>query len=150
NLFITELNGLTGLNLNAGAGSITLLVMFGAVTDADPDADITGGLAFIRVLEGGVKNFGADASHPINTSVNDLTVLTFGGNEFITESNGLTALSLGAGAGTITLIVTTGAVTDADDFDDIAASTATVTLNDPGPRDFGGATPIDTSVDDLS
>src|SRR5262249_58593074 len=70
------------------------------------------------------RDFGS-SGNPIKTSVDDLSVSTSAGkgNQFITESSGLTALNLNAGStGNVTLVVTLGAVSDTDGNADITAS----------------------------
>jgi hypothetical protein len=121
--WITESNGLTQLNLNAGAGNVTLVVTLGAVSDADGAVDIAAGTATVTLSDVVARDFGS-AVNPIQTSVDSLNVSTSagGGNEFITESNGLTQLNLNAGTGNVTLVVTLGAVTDTDGAMDIRAS----------------------------
>src|SRR5207247_1281006 len=113
--FITEANGLTALNLNAGAGNVNLTLTQGGVTDGDGSADITAVNATVLLSDTTAQDFGALGS-PINTSVSGLSVNSSagGGNQFITEANGLTALDLNAGAGNVNLTLTLGAVADTD------------------------------------
>jgi hypothetical protein len=153
NQYITEANGLTALNLNAGNGNVTLTVTAGSVTDGDATADITGGVATVRLLAMAKAGFG-DSTNAINTSVSDLTVDTSAGtgNQFIDEADGLANLNLNAGAGNVTLTVTTGSVTDGDALADITATAASVTLADTDSKaDFGASgAAINTAVSDLS
>jgi len=147
-IFVEEANGLTALNLNAGAGNVSLNVLAGDVFDTDGAVDITAADATVT-LSG---DFGAVAN-PIQTSVGGLSVDSGNGNQFITEANGLTALDLDAGNGNVTLVLTEGAVTDADGAIDITADVATVTLTDTDDSgDAFGAllNPIGTSVNVLS
>src|SRR6266542_4293582 len=150
--FITEANGLTGLNLNAGAGDVNLTLTLGGVTDADAAADITAANTTVVLSDASAQNFGSSVS-PINTSVGGLRVNTSagGGSQFITEANGLTTLNLNAGAGNVNLALTLGGVADADGSADITAANATVLLSDATSQNFGSSgSPINTSVASLS
>jgi autotransporter-associated beta strand protein len=150
--FITEANGLTALNVNAGTGMISLNVSLGSVSDTDTAVDISANRISIQLLDGTAKDFGS-AANPIGTSVDDLGVATSAGNgnQFITQSKGLTQLGLLAGGGDVALIVSAGSVDDIDTFADISASTATVTLSAAAAKNFGSAAnPINTKVSDLS
>src|SRR5262245_4961770 len=150
--FITEQDGLTQLNLNAGAsGDVSLVVSIGAVFDSDTVTDITAQAANVTLNTGIARNFGT-AANPIATSVDALAVNTeAGGSQFISESNGLTALNLIAGAGNVTLIVTAGSIFDSDAGLDIDAAAATITIGDATVQHFGAFTgPIATSVNNLS
>src|SRR4029079_7769686 len=98
------------------------------------------------------KDFGATAS-PIGTSVDDLSINTAagGGNQFVTEASGLTALNLNAGTGNVTLVGTVGAIAEVDAPAHIAASSPSITLADAAAKDLGSLVfPIGTSVNDLS
>src|SRR5262249_21329155 len=101
---LVEENGLTELNLTAGnSGTIFLGLSAGTIQSADSATDITAAGATIVVPD----KFGS-AANPIRTSVNSLEVNTSaggGGDQFIIEANGLTALNLNAGAANdVTLI----------------------------------------------
>jgi hypothetical protein len=135
NQFITEANGLTALNLNAGAGNVTLNVTAGGVTDADTAADITAASAVIALNDAATKDFG-QSDHAIETSVDLLSVTSVagGGSQFIAEDSGLTSFNFNAGSGNVSLIVDAGAVSDSDSFADILAANATVT---PHPHHGG-------------
>src|SRR6185295_6794169 len=115
NQFITEANGLTALNLNAGAGNASLTLTAGSLGDTDAATDITANAATVTLNDLTPQNVGA-ALNPIGTSVNDLTVSTAAGNGniFVTEANGLTALNLNAGAGNVSLTLALGAISDLD------------------------------------
>jgi fibronectin-binding autotransporter adhesin len=156
--FITEADGLTALDVNAGAGNVTLILTEGAVTDTDSAVDITAAVATVTLLDTNDSgdNFGS-AANPIGTSVDELTVNTAAGSnhgsQWITEANGLSALDLNAGSGNVRLVLTEGAVADTDAAVDIIAATAVVILSDADDSgdNFGSPTnPIGTSVDDLS
>jgi hypothetical protein len=150
--FITEANGLNGLNLNAGAGDVSLTLTLGALTDGDGATDLTANQATVILSEAAVRNFGAIGS-PLATSVNGLSVDTSAGDgdQFITEANGLTGLSLNAGAGDVNLTLTLGGVADADTFTDITAGDLIVALSDAAAQNFGAAgNTIQTSVGTLS
>src|SRR5207247_1152161 len=110
--FITEASGLTGLNLNAGSGSVTLGLTQGGIADTDIATDIAASTASITLTEPS-RDFGS-ATDSINTSVNDLTVTTAGGSQYIAEFNGLTGLNLNAGAGNMALALSQGSLIDGD------------------------------------
>src|SRR5262249_39095213 len=122
--FITESNGLTGLQLNAGTGNVTLIVNDGSVTDSDNSVDIAANAASVTLKANDPQHpqsFGV-AGKSIGTSVNNLSVDTSAslGDQFIVESNGLTGLFLNANngvstQGNITLLVTAGGVDDLGD-----------------------------------
>jgi hypothetical protein len=150
--FITEANGLTALNLNAGAGDVNLTLTLGGVADSDGATDITADQATVLLNDATAQGFGSGANR-IATSVNDLKVTTAagGGDQFITEANGLTALELNAGVGDVNLTLTLGGVTDTDAATDITAGDLIVTLSDAAAQNFGsGANEILTSVGTLS
>ena len=150
--YLTEANGLAQLNLRAGTGSITLAVTLGAVGDVDAGTDIAAATATVSLLDAVKRDVGT-LLNPIQTSVDSLNVDTSAGNgdQYLTEANGLAQLNLRAGTGSVTLVLTLGAVGDVDAGTDIAAATATVTLLDAVKRDVGTLlNPIQTSVDSLN
>ncbi len=150
--FIQESNGLTGLNLVAAPGDVTLIVAAGAVVDTGNSSDILANNCTVTLSDPTAQDFGS-AANPIGTTVRTLTVNTSagGGDQFITEGNTLTGLNLDAGTGDVTLVVTTGDVSDTDGTTDITADVVTVTLFDETPKNFGSTTnSIRTSVNSLS
>lgn len=150
--FVTEDNSLDTLDLNAGAGDITLVVTRGTVSDTDASTDIAADAAAVSLLDGFFSNFGSIVN-PIGTSVTALSVNTSSGDgsQFIAEVDGIIGLNLAAGLGDITLRLAQGAIIDGDAGNDIAALVATVVLADPNPRDFGSpGGRIQTSVNGLS
>ncbi len=145
NISITEANGLSGLNLSAANGSVTLTVTTGSVSDLDNATDITAKSTTVTVSNG---SFGTNAN--AIASVDELTVSTAAqnGDIYVTEANGLSNLSLSAGQGSVTLSVTTGSVSDLDNATDISAKSANVTVSNGS---FGtSANAIVTSVDELT
>ncbi len=72
NISIAEANGLSGLNLSAANGSVTLTVTTGSVSDLDNATDITAKSTTVTVSNG---SFGTNAN-AIATSVDELTVST--------------------------------------------------------------------------
>ncbi len=86
NIVITEANGLSGLNLSAANGSVTLTVTTGSVSDLDNATDITAKSTTVTVSNG---SFGTNAN-AIATSVDELTVSTAAqnGDIYVTEANG--------------------------------------------------------------
>ncbi len=152
NQFITEVNGLTALNLNAGTGDTRLFVETGAVSDADAAIDITASSAFVAVADLITKDFGT-AANPIGTSVSELTVNSQNGsgNQFITQAKALTDFQFNATNGSIVLNMTAGEIQDSDTLVDFIGSSATITLNDQNAADFGSSTrPIETAVNSLT
>ena len=155
--YLTESSGLTALNLNAGSGSVTLVLTLGALQDADINPDITATTANVTLSAATKQDVGTLGS-PINTSVNSLNVdtLTGKGDQYLKEVSGLTQLNLNAGAtGNVTLTVTAGAVADTDGSADITGAIATVVLSDTaaGAGSFGASgagSAINTSVDSLN
>jgi hypothetical protein len=142
NQFFTETNGLTALNVSAGTGDITVTLTAGAVTDVDGAVDAAGNSVTLTA-PGGLGS----GANPLQTSVNSLTTTTTNTDQFLTESNGLTALNMNAGTGDITLALAAGAVTDIDGAVDLAANdliiSAPAGLGTPGSR-------LQTSVDTIA
>ena len=150
--FITNSNTVTALNLNAGSGNVTLVQTLASINDSDPSDDIIATAASITFSDSHQQNIGI-ASNPIGTSVSDLSVDTSagGGSQVITNSKALTALNMNAGAGNVSLVVSSGAISDTDAATDMIAAAANITLSDSTAKDFGSsANPIGTSVNDLS
>ncbi len=81
--------------------------------------------------------------------MDELTVSTAAqnGDIFVTETNGLSNLSLSAGTGNVTLTLNDGSVVDTDNLEDIIAKSANVTVSNGA---FGtGSNSITTNVDVL-
>ncbi|HIJ71083.1 MAG TPA: hypothetical protein HPP87_06945, partial [Planctomycetes bacterium] len=136
--YIAQTDAITALNLSAGNGTITLDA--GNVTDADGNADISASAADITAAAFG------DGTDSINTAAADLTIDTSAsnGDQYIAQTDPITALNLSAGNGTITL--TAGGITDADGDADISASVADITA-----AAFGdGTDSINTAAADLT
>ncbi len=157
--FITELQGLTGLQLRASIfGNVTLNVAAGGVLDSDLDSefepDILAQSATIT-LGGTLNNFGAiGAGNSIRTNVDSLSVDTSAGaglgDQFIDEENGLTALNLKTGGGNVTLRLVTGGIADSDPDTDVFANISTIKLLDATRQNFGlPGNPIRTSATGL-
>ncbi len=144
-IFVTETNGLSNLSLSAGTGNVTLTLNDGSVVDTDNLEDISAKSANVTVSNG---SFGTSAN-AIVTSVDELTVSTAAqnGDIFVTETNGLSNLSLSAGTGNVTLTLNDGSVVDTDGSEDIIAKSANVTVSNGA---FGtGSNSITTNVDVL-
>ncbi len=125
---------------------MTLSVTTGSVSDLDNATDISAKSANVTVSNG---SFGTNAN-AIVTSVDELTVSTAAqnGDIFVTETNGLSNLSLSAGTGNVTLTLNDGSVVDTDNLEDISAKSANVTVSNGS---FGtSANAIVTSVDELT
>ncbi|MHC4560231.1 MAG: autotransporter outer membrane beta-barrel domain-containing protein, partial [Planctomycetota bacterium] len=134
----SEADDLTELDLDAGGGSIILNA--GAITDSDGDVDLSASLADVTA-----SSFG-DGTDSINTAVADLTIDTSGsnGDQYIIETGGLTALNLSAGSGSI--ILSAGAITDTDGDTDIMADVLDLTAGDG----IGGTQAIETEAKTIS
>ena len=146
NQFITESNGLLGLDMDAGTGDLTLTLTTDDLTDGDGSTDITADDASITLLDLAAM---IGALDPIQTAVNTLTSFTVGGTQYFEESNGLDAISLDAGLSSITLDVTAGDLSDADGLTDVTAFALSVTLDGVGAS-IGAGTPIHTSITSLA
>jgi CHAT domain-containing protein len=122
NQFISELDNLTQLNLNAGSGNVTLTTG-GSIQDSDNDTDIIANQTTIT-SNGEVGN----NTNSLQTQVNELNVTSNNSNQFISELDNLTQLNLNAGSGNITL-TTGGSIQDSDNNTDIVANQTTITSN---------------------
>ncbi|HND53379.1 MAG TPA: hypothetical protein PLV92_13310, partial [Pirellulaceae bacterium] len=141
NITVDESNGLDGLNLNAGAGNVTLNVTTGNVNDSDAGVDIAAAGLTVVVTAGSFGTTSFAAGFAIETNVGTISVNTSGagGSQFIRESNGWTALSLNAGAGNVLFRSNTGNVTDADGSIDVIAASFGAQL---GSGNLGAAGPV--------
>ncbi|MGE0757563.1 MAG: autotransporter-associated beta strand repeat-containing protein, partial [Pirellulaceae bacterium] len=120
---LIEANGLTDLDLQAGAGDIQLTLTAGGIADTSSDGeDLVAANATITLLSGVAASVG-QANNRVETRVNTLAVSTAagGGNLFLQESNGLTGLNLDAAGGNATLVLLAGSLVDADATDDVVA-----------------------------
>jgi hypothetical protein len=141
NIYISEADSLTGLNLDADGGRIILNA--GAITDSDGDVDLSASLADVTA-----SSFGSGADS-INTAVAELTIDTSGsnGDQYIAQTGALTELDLNAGSGSVTLRA--DSITDSDLVTDISASSADLTATTGDIRGSGINEEIDTDVDTL-
>ena len=119
-----EEDGLTEFSLLAGTGSVNLVATTGNLLSADSAVDIVAATAAV-ILDGG--SFGdtdVAAGNAIETTVADLTVDASVGNGdiFVRETDGLTALSLHAGSGSILLHAAAGSVADTDSDMDVTTT----------------------------
>lgn len=137
---IRETDDLTSVNLNAGAGNVTI-VAGGAISDADGDVDIIASALTVTATA-----IGANAT-PIGTSVADLTLNTSAtnGNQFVRETDALTAINLNAGTGNVT-ITAGGSILDADAVTDVIATDFTAAAVDG----LGGAAGLMTEVSSIN
>ncbi|MFM7071555.1 MAG: beta strand repeat-containing protein, partial [Planctomycetota bacterium] len=124
NQFIREASSLAELNLNAGTGGIQLLLASGNLLSDDVGVDVTGGTVAITITNGTFGDTDTAAGNAIETSVDDLSVTTSGGNrnQFIRESNGLTRFALNAGTGDVQLLGVAGNLLDDDANVDVTAT----------------------------
>ncbi|MGH9202945.1 MAG: hypothetical protein ACRD2A_17100, partial [Vicinamibacterales bacterium] len=147
NQFIAEADGLTALDLSAGAGNIALALSEGAVSDTDASTDIAANAAVITLLDldDSGDSFGTLAN-PIATSTNSLEIVTDNGtnngDQFIDHLGNVNTTLL-AGKGTIQLVAT-GTIT----LDDNSISGGTISLEGIAVNAtglFGDATPAVTT-----
>src|SRR5205085_2612650 len=115
---------LSGLDLDAGNGDITLNVASGPVFDSDTDIDITADSANIRTGNG----FGV-SGEPISTNVNSLDIAdgtSSAGNVIVTQSKSLSKLHLVADIAFLTM--TAGSISHfgSASSKDIVADSATI------------------------
>ncbi|MFM7072401.1 MAG: beta strand repeat-containing protein, partial [Planctomycetota bacterium] len=122
--FLVEADGLTEFSLAAGTGSVTMTVTTGDLISADSAVDIAASAATVTLAGGSFGDTDVAAGNAIETTVTALTVNASAGNGsiFARESDGLTALNLNAGTGSIVLHSVTGDVADTDSADDVTAS----------------------------
>ena len=142
-IFITEANGLTALNLDAGTANANLTLTLGGITDADNDTDVKANVATILLSEAAAAL--GNASNNLQTDVSGISATTTNGDIFITEANGLTGLNLDAGTANANLTLTLGGITDGDLARDLSANIATLVATSIGNQ----ANPISTTVDEL-
>lgn len=135
-IWATEADGLTELGLNAGTGNVNLTVTANGVASADGAFDDVVGTNATIVLQGAGGAFGA-AGNAIGTAVASLSVSTNNGDQFITESNGLTAVNLSSGTADISLTAA-GSIIDSDGTVDVSGDAFAVTA--------GGAITLGTTV----
>ena len=158
NQFLSEANGLIALNLDSATALIDLKLTEGSLQDSDAANDIIAATTIVTLQD---TNDSGDAfgmlANPIHTSVADLTIFTNSGsqhgNQFVRESNSLTALNLESATALIDLKLTEGSLQDSDGTNDIIASSAIVTLedaDDSGDNLGSLANPIHTSVANLT
>ena len=101
NIAVTEDNGLTLNNINAGTGDVTLALLAGTLT-SNAGTKITGNNLAINGV--GAVN--------VNTNVNTLTASTTNANIAVQEDNGLGLNLVNAGTGDVSIILAAGAITD--------------------------------------
>lgn len=144
--FFNEAAAIVGINLNAGTGNVTL-VCPQLLFDIDPATDIICNVATLSTTNALAPIGGG--SNPIGLQVNELVANTSAGNgnQFFTEVNTLSSLSLNAGTGNVTL-TTGGAISDTDGATDVTCNVATITATTGGIGSAGN--PIGTAVTDLS
>lgn len=147
NQLILETDGLVALDLDAGTGTI-VYTGGGAVTDAGADLDVIAGTATFTLTTGAFGT-GAGAGAAIETSVTDLTVTTTNANQFLRESNGITALNLGAGTGNVVFSTINGNITDVDGAVDVTGADLTFASTTAGS--FGtAANPLEIAGTNLA
>jgi hypothetical protein len=135
--FLQERDSLTALDLKAGAqGDMDLLVMLGGLSDTDANDDMVGDEATVTTQTSttGTGFVGSDTNR-LGTDVNGLTIDTSASrsSQFLQERNELQALALNAGsAGNMDLVLTAGALQDADGDDDMVGDQARVTTQESG------------------
>ncbi|HPM81104.1 MAG TPA: autotransporter-associated beta strand repeat-containing protein, partial [Candidatus Anammoximicrobium sp.] len=129
--FINELTGLSGLDLNAGTGNVSLLLTEGPVGDADADPDIRATAAVVTLADADDSgdDFGSSLN-PIGTGVSDLSVDTSAGandgSQWIAEADDLSELDLNAGVGGDIQLAVGGGIASADAAADLSGDDLTV------------------------
>lgn len=123
-IFITEANGLTDLELTGN--NVTLALTLGGIVDTLVDGvDVTATNAIITLNDPAAQNVGS-VGNPIETTVGTLNLDTSAGNgsQFINETDAISVASMNAGTGDVTLFAG-GAITSAivDGVADIVGST---------------------------
>src|SRR5262249_51137449 len=110
--FITQATSLTGLNLNANQGAVTLVMTAGGLADTDAATDVAASTATITLSDSTAKDFGATAN-PIGVSVGSLSISTAAGNgnQFLTAASPATIGTPGLAAGTGTIELDGGTFT---------------------------------------
>lgn len=126
NITVDETNTLSQLNINAGTGDV-MIDAGGAVTDGDGNMDIVANDVQIIATSVGVSG------SALMTSADTLTVDTSAanGDQFLSESSGLTELDLNAGTGNVVLSAG-GGISDGDAGAGVDVTGTTVTLTAPG------------------
>ena len=124
---LQESGELIRINLNAGAGTITLS-SDGAIGDDDPDLDIQASI--FTLTAGGSVGSSTALTGSIATSVDELEIDTAAANGslYIVETNALSKLQLTAGTGSVQLNVG-GSLTDSDAAIDVQAQSLALTTN---------------------
>ncbi|MBI4826716.1 MAG: hypothetical protein HY807_09920, partial [Nitrospirae bacterium] len=111
--YVTEFNGLGLGTANVGAANnLWIEALSGNISDINGGLNVTAGsVTFIASSATGGVGTAVDA---IETSVGSLNTDTAANNRdaYITETNGLTDLNINAGAGTVVLTLTAGAIVD--------------------------------------
>ena len=141
--WIDEFDGLSTIDLNAGAFNIDLTTG-GTVIDGDAGPDIRA-VTFTGTITG---DFGAmgGGNNLIDTAVTNLNVDTSPtGNQWIDELNGLSTIDLDAGTGNVVLFAG-GAIEDSDGSNDINATS--VALQAMGG--IGNLSPLQTTITNLA
>ncbi|QDU23547.1 beta strand repeat-containing protein [Urbifossiella limnaea] len=126
--FITETNGLTELNLNAGSGNVALNSPGGAILSADSAVDVTAASASLVANVGSIGSTSTAAGNAVETSVATLTAVAFNGSVFVRETDAITLSAVNAsGAGNdVSVLNVTGDITVATVLaDDDVSLTAT-------------------------
>lgn len=106
--FVTEADGLTDLNLNAGTGNVSLALALGSVLDTAADGtDITATDASVTLSDATSQTIGA-SGNPIEFDVSTLATSTSAGNgdQFLSDPDTVTVndSDMASGMGTMTLV----------------------------------------------
>ncbi|MFM7055787.1 MAG: hypothetical protein ACKO2P_02565, partial [Planctomycetota bacterium] len=135
NQFLREANGLIQINLDSKAALINLKLTEGTLRDADAANDVIATTAVITLED--ANDSGDDVgtlASPIHTSVDDLTIFTsvgdLDGSQYVREANGLLAINLSAGEGSVSLVLTEGRLLDGDSAVDVLANRLVIRLED--------------------
>ncbi len=135
---IREVDGLTAVDIDAGANDVTLTAG-GSVTDSDAMVDVQA-----RTLTATVNGGVGTGAHRLQTTVTNLNVDTSmaDGDQWLDESNALASLNLDAGTGNVDLLAG-GTILDGDMDADVQATTLTVFVDGA----FAAGTSADDAID---
>ena len=98
-MVLTEVNGLTSVDLDAAGGDVTLTLTAGSVADGDGAVDV----------QGNVFSVAAPAGINLQTTIGTLNASSVAaGNITIDETDGADLLSVAAAAGNVAITTTTG------------------------------------------
>jgi len=124
---LTEANGLTAINLTAGASDVYLTLTAGAIADTDGAVDVVAH-GLVALAQGAIGTL----ANPIQTTIANLEANSQTGGVFLNETDALTiggiSIQTGVYAGGANIAISSGALTIAEDIN----TTFNVALNSTG------------------